>query len=284
MVTNVLRGHLENASDAAERVMSYARAASDARLSARSAGTIAWVLLYGPTPVAEAIPQLEGLIASVQGDRTAEAVLVSTLAVLRAMEGEFDSARELYGRGQAIADELGSGLVGSSSSIDSSRVELLAGDLAAAERELRRDYDALEAIEETYFRSTIAAYLADVRWRAGDPSGARRLTEVAERIGDADDVQTQVSWRSVRAKVLASAADFDGARRLATEAVELASGTPQPHLKAEALSDLAEVLELVGDPESSGPPLREALALYERKGDLASARRLRERTDGNRVG
>jgi tetratricopeptide (TPR) repeat protein len=277
MVTHVLQGHLEEAAQAAERVVEYASSSGDRRLTARSASAIGYILLHGPTPVSEAIPQLEALIADVEGDRTVEASLVGTLAVLRAMEGEFDGARDLYRRGQAIAAELGAGLVGSSSSIDSFRVELLAGDLVAAERELRRDYDALAEINETYFRSTISAYLAIVLWLAGDADGALRFTEVAEEIGDADDILTQVPWRSVRAKVLASRGEPQAARRLAAAAVALAAATPQLHLRAEALADLADVLEAVGDTESPGPPLREALALYAQKGDLVSAARLRVR-------
>jgi len=39
------------------------------------------------------------------------------------------------------------------------------------------------------------------------------------------------------------------------------------------------VLEVAGDHESAGPPLREALELYEQKGDVVSAQRLRDRID-----
>ncbi|HEV2006966.1 MAG TPA: adenylate/guanylate cyclase domain-containing protein [Candidatus Limnocylindrales bacterium] len=277
MVTEVLQGQLEEAGRDAEQVIAYARQAGDTRLSARSAGTIAYVLLHGPTPVEEAIRRCEELVAGVEGDRTAEAVLLGTLGVLRSMLGSFDDARALYRRGQAISAELGSGLVESSSSIDSSRIELLANDIAAAERELRRDYEALTAINETYFRSTIAAYLAQVLWQAGDADGALAFSQVAEEIGDVDDVLTQVPWRSARAKVLASRGEVETAKRLATEAVELAAATPMTHLRADALTDLAEVLGVTGDHESAGPPFWEALELYEQKGDVVSAQRLRER-------
>jgi tetratricopeptide (TPR) repeat protein len=275
MIVDVLQGNLDEAGHDADHVIRYARQAGDARLASRSAGTIAYVLLHGPTPVREAIPQCEALVASVSGDRSAEAVLVGTLAVLRAMEGAFEDARSLYRRGQAIADELGAGLSSDSSSIDSSRVELLAGDLKAAERELRRDYEALAAIDETYFRSTIAANLAKVLWLAQDADGALHFSEIAEQIGDADDVLTQVPWRSARARVLASRGEVDRARKLATEAVDLAAATPQTHLRAEALVELADVLAAIGDHESAGPPLREALTLFEQKGDVVSAARLR---------
>jgi tetratricopeptide (TPR) repeat protein len=277
MVTEVLQGHLEEASRAAERVVEYAAQSNDRRLASRSATTIAYILLHGPASVSEAIPQCLELLASVEGDRTAEAGIQSTLAVLRAMAGEFGEARDLYRRSQATLAELGSGLASDSSSIDTSRVELLAGDLDAAERELRRDYDALAAIGETYFRSTMASYLGQVLWLRNDADGALRYSEIAEEIGDADDILTQVPWRSVRAKVLASRGEAEAARRLATEAVELAAGTSHTHLRAEALIDLAEVLTSIGERESAGPPLREALWLFEEKGDVASAEPLRLR-------
>jgi hypothetical protein len=81
----------------------------------------------------------------------------------------------------------------------------------------------------------------------------------------------------VRARVLAASDAAVSALRLATEGVNLASATSDHLLRADALTDLGDVFLAVGDPESSGPPLREALELYERKGDVVSAGRLRER-------
>ena len=45
---------------------------------------------------------------------------------------------------------------------------------------------------------------------------------------------------------------------------------------AEALVDLAEVYRVIGAANEQEPPLREALALFERKGDVVSAGRARE--------
>jgi class 3 adenylate cyclase/tetratricopeptide (TPR) repeat protein len=277
MLTFGTAGRLDEASHAADRVIAYAGQAGDSRLASRSAGTIAYIVLHGPTPVREAIARCEELLASVTGDRSAEAVIGSAIAVLRAMNGEIELARELYRQSQATLAELGSGIRSSNGSIDSSRVELLAGDLDAAERELRRDHEALLGYDETYFRSTIAAYLAQVLWLRGDPEEALRFAAEAEAIGEADDVLTQVPLRTVRAKIMATRGDADGARRLAAEAVDLAAGTTDDELRAEALADLAEVLGILHDEEGAGPPLREALSLYERKGDVVSAGRLRER-------
>ena len=271
------QGHISEASAAAARVVEYAAQAGDRRLASRSAPPIAWFLLHGPAAVADAVVKCEELLDSTQGDRKVEAVILSTLAVLRAMEGRFDDARELYRRGQAMLAELGAGIDASSTSIDSSRVERLAGDLAMAEIELRRDYDALEAIDESYFRSTVAAYLAEVLYLVGDLDHALAYSEVTERIADAEDVEPQVKWRMVRARVLAARGDAGSAVRLATEGVEIAAGTSDQLLRADALTDLGDVLIAAGDLESSGPPFQEALALYEQKGDVVSSRRLRER-------
>jgi class 3 adenylate cyclase/tetratricopeptide (TPR) repeat protein len=277
MNTEIMQGHLDEASAAADRVVEFAGRAGDSRLASRSAPVIASILLRGPTPVAEAIPRCQELREGVKGDRKVEAVIDGTLAVLHAMAGDFGEARALYRRGQSTLIELGAGIDASAGSIDSSRVEILAGDPAAAERELRRDHDALAEIDETFFRSSIAARLAHVLWVAGDHDGALRYADEAEQIGDADDVDVQVNWRTARAKVLAARGEAATARDLAMKAVEIAAETADGILRSDALIDLGEVLALIGSDESSGPPFREALALLEQKGDVVSAGRLRSR-------
>ena len=58
--------------------------------------------------------------------------------------------------------------------------------------------------------------------------------------------------------------------RLAEEAVQLASQTVDIVLHADALVDLATVLRAVGREDDAGPPIREALQLYEQKGAVAA--------------
>ena len=132
------------------------------------------------------------------------------------MEGRFDEARALYRRGQATLAELGTGIDAHSTSIDSARVERLAGDPRTAELELRRDYGALEAIGESYLRSSVAASLAEVLFLNGDLVGANAYSEITEQIADPDDVEPQVKWRMVRARVLA-ASDAAGLRAAARD-------------------------------------------------------------------
>ena len=277
MNTQLTLGHLVDASAAADRVIEHANRAGDQRLASRSAPAIGYILVHGPTPVSEAIRRCEELLAGVSGDRKVEAVILSALAQLRAMEGAFEVARDLYRRGQQTLAELGGGMDANSTSIDSSRVELLAGAIPAAKSELLRDYEALAAIDESYYRSTVAALLAQVSWLEGSLDEALRYSEIAEELADADDVLSQVPWRAARAKVLTARGRADDAVELARSAVTLAAATADLGLHAEALIELGTVLELVGRGDESGPPIREALSLFEQKGDVVSAERTRSR-------
>ena len=81
----------------------------------------------------------------------------------------------------------------------SCRVELLAGDPASAERELRRDFDELSEMGERYFLSTAAGELARAVYAQGRYAEAEELTRVAEELSADDDVTSQACGaRSVR--------------------------------------------------------------------------------------
>ena len=79
----------------------------------------------------------------------------------------------------------------------------------------------------------------------------------------------------MRAKLLARAGELDEAVRLGSQAVALAERTDYLDVHAQAIADLAEVLRLADRPEESGAALEQAIRLYEQKGNVAAARRLR---------
>jgi tetratricopeptide (TPR) repeat protein len=277
-------GRYDRVAEAAKLVVDYASRDDDARLAARGAIAYSVSALRGPTPVTEALQRCEELLIAVGGDRKAEAVILGVLAQLHAMKGEFEEGRALYAKSHAMLMDLGPSVLAASTSTESSRVEMLAGDARAAERELRRDYDALSAMGERYSRTTIACLLAQSLWALGRFDEADAFARIAQDESDPDDVSNQVIWRSVRAKLLARDGRVVEAVALAKEAVTLIETTVDITTVADTLVDMADVLDLAGRRHASRPPLEEALRLYQAKGDEISARSISDRLAKDRLG
>jgi class 3 adenylate cyclase/tetratricopeptide (TPR) repeat protein len=268
-------GRYEEAAAANLRVIALAPGAGDRR--ARVAGVVGYAVssLHGPTPVAEAIRECEALASDVAGDRRAEAILLGFIGQLYALAGDFSGARERTDRGRAMLVELGGSVFALTTSIGAGRIALLADDPAEAEALLSHDLASLEAIGERYFRSTVAGLHAHALVAMGDLDRAAASAALALELADPDDLEAQILWRSAEAKVSARRGAADEAMRLATEAVELAAQTVDIVLHADALVDLGMVMGTLGRDAEAGPPIREALQLYERKGAIAAIARAR---------
>jgi ATP/maltotriose-dependent transcriptional regulator MalT len=193
---------------------------------------------------------------------------------LEAMRGNVDEARELARRARAMLVDLGVSVLAASTSQESGQIELLAGDPAAAERLLRRDYEALTALGERYLLSTVTCDLAHAVYLQGRLDEALELSRTAEGLADADDVTSQAFWRSVRAKVDARHGRLDGAVPLAARAVELLRETDDPVAGARVRADEAEVVALGDRDADARASLAEAARLLERKGNAAGVRLL----------
>lgn len=270
-----MRCQYANAEVAYQVSLGHARAAGDERQESwglhRLAGGAAW----GPMPVADGIARCEELIAQAGSQRIVEARGLLALAALTAMEGNFDDARRKATRGREMLEDVGYKILSGGYSQSSAYVERLAGDAPAAERELREGYAILEQIGEKGYLSTVAAELAQALYQQDRFEEAERFTRVAEEGGPLDDLATQVEWRGPRAKILARRGEHERALGLSDEAVALAAETDDLNLQGDALMDLAEVLSLCGRSDDALSRRREALELYERKGNLVSAGRVR---------
>ena len=275
-----IAGGYSLASAAAERSTAHARQAGNQRMVARNSEILSMNALYGPMPVPEAIAQCEALIANGLKDRQIECSILCALAQLKAMNGELAVARELYRRARATLHDLGQGVVAASTGLDVVRVELRGGDLAIAEREIRADCDFLADKGETYYLSTMAALLARVLRDQGRDDEAWDFTQVAEQAAAADDIESQALWRSIRGPIVARRGDHTGAELLVRDAVALLRRTEAPLLQADALTELAAVLQIGGNAEAARSVLAEAVHLYTAKGDLGSAGRFSLAADG----
>jgi class 3 adenylate cyclase/tetratricopeptide (TPR) repeat protein len=261
------------AAEVAERALGHARQAGNTRLIAKIGGFLASITPTGATPVPEAIAQGERLLADGLRDRLIEGGVMCSLAQLRAMNGEIDSARALYRRARSVLRDLGQGVTAASTGLDLAIVELRGGDLAMAELEVRADFEFLEQAGETYFLSTMAALLARIAREQGRDADALALTERSEAIAVSDDVLTQAMWRAVRAPVLARAGQFELAEQLARQAIVLLRDVEAPGYQGDALVELAAVLQMAGKIDDAKQASDQAFQLLHAKGDRPFAAR-----------
>ncbi len=257
--------------DAAERAIEQARIAEDRLIETRSRSSLAMCALLGQTPVPQAIERCEQLLEQAEGDRKSESLILAVLAHLEAMRGDAERARVLYRRSRATLEELGVKLLAALTSLDSGWVEMIAGDPVAAERELRGDYETLNAMGERMYISTTSASLSEALYRQGRYEEAQAMTAFSQEIAAPDDVSTQFLWRHVRAKVLARQGDCDEAVSLATESVRLIGESDDIESQGNALLSLAEVFCLCGRVREATETAEQARERFQRKGNVVSA-------------
>ena len=211
------------------------------------------------------------------GNLGVEALITAYAGPLAAMRGRFGAARENAERSGAILEELGRRVSGAGACYYAATTELLAGDPAAAEAIARRALETLESLGETVNSAALAALLAEALRRQGRTDEAARMTEASERTAWPDDLFAQVGWRATRAEVLARGGEPERGEALAREALALLDGGDGLDLQGRALESLAETLAAQERSDEAAAALREAVELYERKGNAVSAERARER-------
>jgi predicted ATPase/class 3 adenylate cyclase len=230
-------GRYADAATAVERTIRHATAASDEVTARRFLGLLAICALYGPMPVVEAIATCEEVLSRAQDDRKARALTELAIGRLEAMRGNFARARLLYRQSRASLEEFGYLLLAALTSLDSSAIELLAGDLAAAESELRTDYRRLDEMGERNYISTTAGLLADVLYQQGRYDESAEFAAVCQQLASPDDVPSQFHWRCVQGKLRARQGAFDEAESLFSAATALIETSDQLDLQGSGLMD-----------------------------------------------
>lgn len=202
-------------------------------------------------------------------------MLLNALAQLYAMRAEFDRAREAYRRGRAMLEDLGAMVQATAVSIYSGRVELLAGDPVAAEERMRPAYETFRKMGERATSSTLAAILGEALYQQGRVEEAEALSRASEEIASQDDFDAQYRWRALRAKIQVLRDAASAAEATAREAVRIVQQSDSPVEQAAALAALGEVLLRAGKADEAEPALAQAAHLYDAKGDIVSAQRVR---------
>jgi tetratricopeptide (TPR) repeat protein len=231
---------------------------------------------FGPAPVSE-IPELKEQVERlVGGSLSGEIWGVLLELALDAMLGRADDAREQAERAVQIRRELGTAADLEALEIVGETARLL-GDLDRAEGYLRWTADALDALGETAYNSTITAILALVLCDQGRFDEAEPFAARSRELGAEDDFATQAGWRMASARILSERGEHDEALALAERAVEIMEPTDYLTLQAEGHEVHAIALAAAGRLDEARAAYGAALELFERKGVVPAIARIRER-------
>ncbi|HXV95750.1 MAG TPA: BTAD domain-containing putative transcriptional regulator [Gaiellaceae bacterium] len=268
---------LDEAADRFRRALRHAERTGDEREVLLVHDYLHRALYFGSAHVSVVRAEAEAMLARAGGRPRATTFALLTLAGVQAMSGEEDESRRLYLRAKAIAEEVGLGFLLAMVPFFSQEVGLLFGDAEFAEREARAGYERLEAAGDKSFRSTMATVLAEALLQLDRREEAEQLAGIALALASVDDVATQARARAVHAKILAAKRDFDGAERVAREALEHSQDTDDLDMRAFVLLSVAEVLRLAGRDDEAKAGFEEAAALSDRKGNVMTANQARTR-------
>ena len=261
--------------DVLERALVHARRAGDERQIAAVAVRLGFAAIIGPTPVEEGRRLVADALEHTADGTSAKGMLLLTSALLAALQGDFDDARDRAARGTEILDSLGRSVGLAAITTWTAAIDLLAGDAVSAERDLRGALEQLDRVGQRANAASVAAQLAETLASMGRHEEALSLTVASEAAAPLDDVHAQIAWRVARAKVSAALGDGAAAEETAREAVRLAYETDSPYYTADALEALAVALDAAGRPAEADAAAGDALQLFEAKGNRFAAARLR---------
>ena len=260
----------------AERGLALAKETANRRAMADAAAMLAGALLRGSIPLDEVEDRLVALVAELSGDRLTQAAVRLDLVTTLSLRGATDRAREEAERARDTLRDLGQRRW-------LARCTETFAEIAAEEGRSRESVDLRRSVhawfveqgDEVNARPT-ALGLAEALLAVGEDDEADELASEVELEGPEDDLEIQVAWRSVRARVAARRGDAERASELAGQARALCDATDWLLFQAETREAYAEVLETLGRPE--GEVVRtEAIDLFRRKGAAARAARLSAR-------
>jgi len=122
---------------------------------------------------------------------------------------------------------------------------------------------------------SVAALLARALYEQGQNDDAARLVATVEEEASKHDLWSQVLFRLTHARLLADAGHEPEAEAKAREALAIVDRTDLLDLRGDVLLDLGDVLRRAGREDEARECSEQALALYERKGDIVSSDKAR---------
>ena len=279
------QGRSREATAAVELALVHADASGDQATRRRVVSTLSYYMAGGPhgaTPVNEGIRRCEELLESSRDDPGLQAVVSRSLAVLFAMAGRFEEARDHIRRSSQILEDR-DGRTSTVFQLSMAQALELLGDRAGAEEVLvARDVRQRDVAGAVPDRPSLGAavdlaifYCDDGRWDEAADCISYTLAWPEPAFYQA--------WAVQRVAVQARLAAHDGrhaeALALAERAVALLEPVENLDFKARAQLALAEVQRANGQTAAAEVAVEQAIRFLEERGNLAAVARLRGSAD-----
>jgi class 3 adenylate cyclase len=267
-------GNNDKAEQLLRSSLAHADSAGNVRVRSQATYWIALVLLWGPTPVDEALRECRRLAQADEIGQMARGELLVVEGTLLALTGEFGLGRRMAADGRQALLDLGQRVQYAAIAQPVAVIELLADDAPAAERVLREAYEILAAAGERGYLSTVSGLLAVALVRQNRYADADAFADESRQMGAEDDIVTQIYWRVAKALVVSARGDRQEATRLARETMELVAHSDTFDAPM-ATFDIAGLLE----PEAARQALERALSGALAKGNAVIAAQARARLE-----
>ena len=225
---------------------------------------------WGPTPVEEALPDVEIAAATDPVDRGHRA---RCAGILFAYADQPEQARASLAVARQMFDGVRAAWALPYVALATAWTEMTLGDLFAAGEALEECLESA-ARQEFGLSSSGALLLADIRLRSGDVAAAQQWLETGRELASPGDVVVQAEWRSVDARLRSLEGQHDLALTLCDEAVAWAMRGDEIVNTARVLEGRAEVRRAAGMASQADEDLRHAATLCAQKGDVRDAIRL----------
>jgi predicted negative regulator of RcsB-dependent stress response len=270
-----IRGDGRQFLDRARLALSDAESSGDRRRIGRALEYVLRALLKGPTPLPDALDELQKLRSSTSLGLPGQADVSLTEAEMLAYLGRHEEAHSLVEGATLALEELGQELSLAAAASVRGTIAGAAGSHREAEQHLRAAYDWFRAHGDLTNASVLAADLADVLARLQRNDAAEAMATTASRIADEDDLETQVGWRMALSRARAAQGDVDGALTIVEEAVDRLGSSDFMLLRGQALFAFGDVLAIARRPDQAARQLRAAADAYHAKGHVVGEREAR---------
>jgi class 3 adenylate cyclase/tetratricopeptide (TPR) repeat protein len=237
----------------------YAGRAGDARLVADMTFWFGWQMFWGRVPTREALAMCAELEASAATPLQRANALHWT-AALKSLAGDARAQKDVALARSTYAD-VGLRVLHSRSLQTEGAVDLVHGDLAAAEAVLREADTQLEHAGESGYRCTVLALLASALCEQGRFDEAAAVTERSAAIAPDDDARNMALVSALRYRIAARQGLVDAA----AQALSTFQSVDSPLINAEAFMLIARAKREMSDVAESQSMASRALADYEHK-------------------